>query len=300
MSVSVKAPHGLTFIFLLINYLNNAAPTETKSIYQFNNSDKKDEINDVKQVKGKGQKSKGPQNGKGSKGSSGSFQPEKGKSKGKGKTKSKGKGQWTTWSWNLNQNQSWSQNQGGQKGQKGKRGKGKVYCQVCGKSDHQAHPCWWSNQQQQQQQGAQTQLIIAELKASLQYLGVSSGSTHSDSTTRSTSRSSRSTTSCSTSAIYSESCLHSLWVSVFCPVSPWPGRRIQWSQIQHQAFHSTHQFGSRGQRDLCFISVLNRSQSPSASSGAMGRTHSHLNCTCIVRTSRNSHSSHRSTCQCEW
>ena len=36
---------------------------------------------------------------------------------------------------------------------KGKNGKGKVYCQVCEKSDHQVHQCWWSTQQH----GAQTQ-----------------------------------------------------------------------------------------------------------------------------------------------
>ena len=49
---------------LLINY-NNAAPVETKGVYQFNMSDKKEEVNFVKKGKGKGHKSEGPQKGKG-------------------------------------------------------------------------------------------------------------------------------------------------------------------------------------------------------------------------------------------
>ena len=88
--------------------------------------------------------------GKGSKGSSIS-QQQKGKSKGKGKTKSNLKGQWATWSWNQNQNQSWNQTQGDQKGQKKKEWKMKGLCQVCGKSGHEAHQCWWNTQQQRSQ-----------------------------------------------------------------------------------------------------------------------------------------------------
>ena len=68
---------------------------------------------------------------------------------------------------------------------------------------------------------------ISELKASLQYQRVSSGSSNSDSSTRPTSRISRSMTSCSISTKRTNSSIKSLWVSVFCSSLPWPGGWIQ-------------------------------------------------------------------------
>ena len=77
---------------LLVNYFNTAAPTETKSIYQFNNLDKKEEINYVKKGQGKGQKSKGRQKGMGSKGPQVAFSLREEDQSGKEKPNQKGKG----------------------------------------------------------------------------------------------------------------------------------------------------------------------------------------------------------------
>ena len=193
MSVSVRALRGLKSTILLINYFKNEkAPTENKAsqgFYQFTNPDKKDEIIYVKR---------------------------KGQDQGQ-------KNQRATWSWN--QNQKWTQNQGDQKGQKGQEWKKErpivrfVANQVIKLIS--AGGTISSNKDLRVSNHHRTQGTF------LQYLRVSSRSTHSDSTTRSASWFSRSTTcSSTTSTAESKSSIHPLWVSVFWSVSLWPSRRI--------------------------------------------------------------------------
>ena len=98
----------------------------------------------------------------------------------------------------------WNQNQGDQKGQTERTEKGRpIHCQVCGKSGHQAHQCWWNNQQQgsQTQQSSQTQ---GKFTISWSILRIN----QSDSTSRSALRFSRSTTCSSTTSTRSESSIH--------------------------------------------------------------------------------------------
>ena len=156
---SVTLLHGLTYTLFESAFFIDAAPVDTKGIYQFTNGGRKEEIKSFEKVKGKGLKSKGPQKGKGSTGSSNHFQNQKKKSKGKGKTKSEGEGQRSTWSWNLNQDQS------DRKGHKANNGKGKINCQVCGEARHQAH---------QSSRTDCTRIFsessISELKAGVQFL----------------------------------------------------------------------------------------------------------------------------------
>ena len=71
---------------IFINYFNNAAPAETKSIYQFTNADRKEEINYFREGQRQRSKVKKPQSGKGSMGSSSISQNLKRKPKEKGKT----------------------------------------------------------------------------------------------------------------------------------------------------------------------------------------------------------------------
>ena len=116
---------------LLTNCFNNAAPVDTKCIYQFTNIDTREEINSFEKGKGKGRKAKGPQKVKGSKGSSSGFRCQKVSQKVKARPSQRerisgpfGHGIKV---------QSWNQNQGDQKG--------KFFCQVCGQTGHQAYQC---------------------------------------------------------------------------------------------------------------------------------------------------------------
>ena len=94
-----------------------------------------------------------------------------------------------------------------------------------------------------------------------------SGSTHSDTTTRSTQRFSRSMTSCSTTSSHSpKSCVKQLWVSIFCSTSSWPDEWFQWSRAQRLSPHTViaAQMWKSRRFALCVL-ISHRSKSTSAS-----------------------------------
>ena len=224
LSLNVSVSESTTWIQvrnLLINYFNNAAPVENRSIYQFNNPDKNDEINYVKKGEGKGQKSKGPQKGKDQKGPQAILSLRALSQKERERS--------------MDHLVMESESELESESRRPKRSKRKRKGHLSG-----LWQIWSSSSSMLVEQSAIISATISELKACLQHLRASSGSTNQDSETRSASRLSRSMTcSSASSATQSESSIHSLWVSLFCSVSLWPSKQIEWSPTQHQSCHST-------------------------------------------------------------
>ena len=196
LNVSVSETTTWSHVHMLFsstNYSSNAAPVETKGMYQLNNFDKKEEVDFVKKGNGKGHKQKDLKK-KGSKGSSSNFQ----------------------------------------------MAKGKVYCQVLWKVRSSSSAMLVEYSAARSSESATS----SEVKASLQYLRVSSGSTNSDSSTRPTSRISRSTTSCSTSTKRTKSSQVSSHYGSVSSVLPHPGQVGGFSGHRLNINHVTHPFSS--------------------------------------------------------